>query len=238
MHLRALGLVLLSLAAMSCSSSESSSDPAPAAPSAAADAGPQTSFAAPAHKAGESWKTSSASVPAPGEAASPPLESTFYVDSAGDRGAYVGRLVGADGGTLQLTYNADGLLVAAGDCILAPGVNTVTFPIEVGRKWNVDYWTACSKTNRTGTGEVVGRETIPTAAFGPVDAFKIVVTVTAVTIGAGPSGLQSTSLSTTTIYWAPRFGISVKEIWESPASTPDGTTSVSITELVSFTPAK
>jgi hypothetical protein len=238
MHLRALGLVLLSFAAMSCSSSDASSDPAPAspaapaAPSAAADAGPQTSFPAPAHKAGESWKTSSASVPAPGEAASPPLESTFYVDSAGDRGAYVGRLVGADGGTLQYTYNADGLLVSAGDCLLAPGNNTVTFPLEVGRTWKVEYWTSCSKTNRTGTGEVVGRETIPTAAFGPVDAFKIVVKVTAETIGGGADPY------TTTIYWAPRFGISVKEIWESPASTPDGTTSVSITELVSFTPAK
>jgi hypothetical protein len=238
MHARATFLGLfLPLAVVSCGGGSPSSQGSSAS---AADAGvplsAQTSFAVPTRKAGETWTTHSVTVvPPPATADDPPgpapFDTTTYVDIVGERGAYVGRGVGADGIAVQLTYNVDGQLVTAGTCSFTPASNTITFPLEVGRKWAVDY-TNCYQTHTFGTGEVVGREAVPTAAFGSVDALKIVVKTTSFTPAIPDRSGESTTILTSTLYWAPQFGTFVKELYEIPLER--GTTTITA-ELVKYT---
>lgn len=226
MHLRALGLTLaltlVSLATTSCSSSSSDES-----------AAPQTSFPAPVRKGGETWTTRSTYTVTPPDEAPPATETTIYVDIVGERGAYTGRGVGNDNVAVPLTYNVEGQLVTAGTCSFSPAVNQVVFPLEVGRKWDIDY-TSCSKTRTTGNGQVVGRETLTTAAFGAVDVLKLVMTTTSVFPGdPARETPESRSSATLTSYWAPKFGLSVKEVYEVPAENGGGPRTM-LTELVKY----
>lgn len=235
-------LIPVSLAVTSCSSS---SDGGTGSGSGSGTAS-QTSFPAPNRKGGETWTIRTVPPKLPAGVEKPtmgpdpekPYDTVYVVDFAGERGGWVGRALNPDGKAYQLTYNVDGLLVTLDTCSFAPAFNTVMFPLEVGRKWNVDSTGTCgtTKTHYTGTGEVVGRESVPIAAFGPVDALKIVVKTSSVTpaVPAG-SGPDSTTNGTSTFYWAPRFGTYVKEIYEYPRE--DGMTT-STAELASFTAAK
>lgn len=218
--------MLLALGAASCGSSGSE------------DGAAATSFGPPSHKAGESWtyKSTTTLVATPAESPAP-YEQTLFVDIAGERGAYIARLVDAKGSSVQVTVNVDGQVVNVGECSFLPSINDITFPLEVGRAWKVDF-TDCGKTHTTGTGEVIGRETITTGAFGDVETLKVVVKRTSTTPADAETGTAGWSSSNTwTAYWAPKLGLTVKEHLDVPP-TGESAHVVVDTELTKFVPAK
>ncbi len=224
--------IVVALSSTSCGSS----DAAGSAPTADAGAA-ATSFGPPPHKAGESWtyRATTTLVSTPADSP-PPADITTFVDIGGDRGAYIARVVQGNS-TVQLTVNVDGQVVAVDKCSFTPAVNYITFPLEVGRTWTIDY-TSCSGTHTTGTGEVVGKKTIATAAFGDVETLEIHTKSTSTSKGDPENGVPaSTNSNSSVVHWAPKLGIHVKEQIDVPA-TETSSAVVVVNELTQFVPAK
>jgi hypothetical protein len=117
------------------------------------------------------------------------------------------------------TVDKDGQQVRFADCAFSPANNTYQFPLEVGKKWNIDFTLTCPQLadNHTmGTGEVLDRETISTA-LGQMDTFHIVI----------KTGADQTEDS----YWSTELGLPIKYHIQGSALVADG-------EVVSYTPAK
>ncbi len=108
--------------------------------------------------------------------------------------------------TDSATLAPDGSTLQGGGCIYSPAQQLYSFPLSVGKTWNINYTYACTGAptlTYAGTANVVDRETLSTPA-GSWDTLKITYSLTAT---GNPT---TTWTDNTTCWWAIAIGINVQ----------------------------